>query len=188
MNINEIKVVNSKLQYSSVPALIKFAVDNCFSGDGVYHKYLHDYAETLAELVYFTNYTIEKESVEELYNEVMEIRHSKKWTDEILPELGEAHDDFLMYLDSEIDMMTQPLAKFDATLTSAKKLLDDFNAIVGAVGVDKLKNLDLTRLADALDGLKSGLTETNNTENNVEMDKVGATDNIVPLVQETENI
>ena len=164
MNIKEIKVERKSIPYVDLVNLVDFAVKNSFGKtSGKYHKYMQDYAETLALLVAFTNYKIEQLKEDELFEEVLGIYHSDYWQNEIVTEI-EQYDAFVEYVDEEIRDMVQPLANFDAAIESVKKAADAFVDVMGAIDKDALKTLDFTELANALTAMDAVEKKDNTTQ------------------------
>ena len=174
MNIAEIKVTNKNVSYYNMMSIAEFIVNESFSPrNGEYRKYLQDYAETLAMLVVFTNYNKgNKQSEEESFDEVMAIRESPEWTNEIIPEIGNAYDIITNYVDEMIEYRLRPMANFDQAIQTITKVASQISDIIGAVDVEKLKNFDFTELANAV----SELGKESNVENNQ-----NDIDNIVPM-------
>lgn len=167
MNIEEIKIERNTIPYVDLVNIVDFAVKNSFGkASGKYHKYMQDYAETLALLVAYTNYTIEEMKEDDLFEEVLQIRHSDHWKNEIVPEI-EQYNAFVEYVDEEIETLTRPLANFDSTLNSVKEAADAFVNVLNVIDKEKLQSVDFTGLVEALaalEGSKTGATieEVNN--------------------------
>lgn len=167
MKIEDIKVTKNDISYTELVDMVGFAVDNSFSAsNGEYHKYLQDYAEALAILVHCTNYTIEEGiTIDQLYNEVMEISNSDVWDNEIVPELGSYYEKFVEYVDSEIETRQRPFAKFDSVLINVNELASQMNMIMKSVDSNKLSNYDFSKLLDAVEHIYSGIESTNQKQN-----------------------
>ena len=169
MNVNEIKVLRKEVPFSSMVSMIQIAVDNSF---GVvskkYHKYLHDYAETLCVLMLYTDYTVDtpngdSEGVESNSNfdEIMSIRFSNKWV-EIISEIGYQYDVMSQYIQDEINQEIKPLAKMDALIASLSKIVDKAYNVLEAIDTEAIKNVDASALKDMLEAFAVS-SEANNT-------------------------
>ena len=156
MNINEIQVTNQKVNYSALADMVEFAVEKSFNKNGVYHKYLQDYAETLVLLAVMTNYSTDdnEKSISDQYDEVMEIANSTEWKNVIVPQFGAFYDLFTEYVDNEIENRMRPLAKMDEVLESTKRVLDMIYNVASQIDIEALKNFDFDGLANALKDLE----------------------------------
>lgn len=171
MDAREIKVVNTEIQHTKIVEVVNFIVENSFSkADGRYHKYLQDYYTALIVLATFTDYEINAENVDDLYNEVMSIYNSNFWANEIVPKIGMYYDLINEYTDSEIEELTKPFASMDALINGTKKLVDSISEIVEAVDPEKLQGFDFSKLAEALNAIQLPSNDDGNS-----------TDNIVPI-------
>ena len=169
MNINEIQVTNQKVNYSALADMVEFAVEKSFNKNGVYHKYLQDYAETLVLLAVMTNYRTndEEKSISDQYDEVMEIANSSEWKNMIVPQFGDFYNLFTEYVDNEIENRMRPLAKMDEVLESTKRVLDLIYNVASQLDMDAIKNFDFDGLANALKDLESTNIEKKNNEEKI---------------------
>lgn len=182
MKIEDIKLIGKTVNYSNLVSAVSFAAENSFSAnDHKYHKYLQDYAETLAILAVFTNYTSEAKTETESFDEVMNIRFSDHWINEIIPELGDIYSVFVDYVDSEIEDRTRPLAKFDAVLDDTKEILDKAVQVARAIDVEKMSTVDFSKLFETLDAIYPSSADGAGKAEEEETDKDVEADNIVKL-------
>lgn len=158
MNIEEIKVTND-VSYTDMVDSIEFVVKNAFGNETKkYHKYLQDYAETLALLVAFTNWKPDFDldadnSTSMLFENVMEICHSKHWREIVISEIGDKYETFIEYVDSEIEMRNRPFAEIDNTIVAINEFANNINRLIGAIDVEKLKEYDIEGLLNKLENV-----------------------------------
>lgn len=159
MNMKDIKVVDNNVSFNTVIDYIAFVVNKSFGVDGMYHKYLRDFAEASAIISMYTDY----DNTEFDMNEVMNFIQSDEWRT-IKQQLGQRYDIFDRYVEYEIVNLNTPLRFADNTLKAMTVAINKINIILNSIDIDKLKEYDFTKIVNAIDELKMAQDNKQNTK------------------------
>lgn len=149
MNLNEIKIVEKEVEFNKVVDFITFVVNKSFSPDGVYHRYLRDFAEASAIITMYTDY----DNTEFDMNDVMNYIQSEEWRI-LKQQLGKKYDVFDRYIEYEITNINTPLRFADNTLKAVTVAVNKVNSILNSIDIEKLKDYDFSKITDAIDEIK----------------------------------
>ena len=149
MNLNEIKIVEKEVEFNKVVDFITFVVNKSFGPDGVYHRYLRDFAEASAIITMYTDY----DNTEFDMNDVMNYIQSEEWRI-LKQQLGKKYDVFDRYIEYEITNINTPLRFADNTLKAVTVAVNKVNSILNSIDIEKLKDYDFSKITDAIDEIK----------------------------------
>ena len=145
--------------WDEVIRYVEFTAKKSFDENGVYHKYLQDFAETVSVLTMFTDYfsngsnNNESKTDNDLLNEILGIRFSPEW-EAICNVVGDKVDYFHYYVDCEIEEMKKPLGDLSKAFHAVTDFVENINTVLKNVDADKLNALNLDELSAALDSLQ----------------------------------
>lgn len=150
MDIKDLKITEKEISFTKTIEFVTYVVSKSFGeNDGKYHAYLRDYYEMVSLLTLYTNYDGE-------YNidEIMAIKSSKEWN-RIEVELGDKYYQFVNYVDSELNHLNAPFAKFDDVLNQIGQLLVNVNGLVEYMSKDEntkklIESFDTDTITDLL--------------------------------------
>ena len=148
MDMKDIKVTDTVFTFDKVVEFINFVVSKSFGNDGMYHKYLRDFAEACAVITMYTDY----DSREFDMNEVMEYVQSNEWAT-VKQQLGNRYIIFDRYIDFEINNINTPLRFADNTLKAVTNAINKINEVLNTINIENLKNYDFSKLIEAADSV-----------------------------------
>ena len=158
MNLKDIKVIDGVVPFEKVAEFIRFVVTKSFGEDGMYHKYLRDFAEASAIITMYTDY----DSKEFDLSNVIDYIQSDEWYN-IKQQLGTKYTVFHNYVEDEITNLNTPLRFADNAIRAITLGVNKINSILSAIDVEQLKGYDFTKLVNAIDAV-SNYTESEAVE------------------------